>query len=43
MIMSALTEIAHLFPWFFPLAVTLFGACIGSFLNVRPNDYVSLD
>lgn len=34
MIMSALTEIAHLFPWFFPLAVTLFGACIGSFLNV---------
>ena len=34
MIMSALTEITHLFPWFFPLAVTLFGACIGSFLNV---------
>ena len=34
MIMSALTEIAQLFPWFFPLAVTLFGACIGSFLNV---------
>ena len=34
MIMSSLTEIAHLFPWFFPLAVTLFGACIGSFLNV---------
>lgn len=34
MIMSALTEIAHLFPWFFPLAVTLLGACIGSFLNV---------
>lgn len=32
--MSSLTEIAHLFPWFFPLAVTLFGACIGSFLNV---------
>ena len=34
MIMSALTEIAHLLPWFFPVAVTLFGACIGSFLNV---------
>ncbi|MEY4923660.1 MAG: Type 4 prepilin-like protein leader peptide-processing enzyme [Verrucomicrobiota bacterium] len=34
MIMASLTEIAHLFPWFFPLAVTLFGACIGSFLNV---------
>lgn len=32
--MSSLTEIAHLFPWFFPLTVTLFGACIGSFLNV---------
>jgi len=32
--MSSLIEIAHLFPWFFPLAVTLFGACIGSFLNV---------
>jgi leader peptidase (prepilin peptidase)/N-methyltransferase len=32
--MSSLTEIAHLLPWFFPVAVTLFGACIGSFLNV---------
>ncbi|MCF7687720.1 MAG: prepilin peptidase [Cephaloticoccus sp.] len=27
-------EINLLLPWFFPFAVTLFGACIGSFLNV---------
>ena len=28
------TQISAAFPWFFPLAVGLFGACIGSFLNV---------
>lgn len=27
-------QISAAFPWFFPLAVGLFGACIGSFLNV---------
>jgi leader peptidase (prepilin peptidase) / N-methyltransferase len=27
-------EVSTAFPWFFPLAAGLFGACIGSFLNV---------
>jgi len=30
----ALTEVSIAFPWFFPIAVAIFGACIGSFLNV---------
>lgn len=28
------TEIAAAFPWFFPACAAVFGACIGSFLNV---------
>lgn len=32
--MASFSEINLLAPWFFPLAAALFGACIGSFLNV---------
>jgi leader peptidase (prepilin peptidase)/N-methyltransferase len=32
--MSSYAEIAAAFPWFFPVAAGVFGACIGSFLNV---------
>ena len=32
--LSALNEVAIAFPWFFPLVAFVFGACIGSFLNV---------
>lgn len=32
--MSTYSEFAAAFPWFFPLAAAVFGACIGSFLNV---------
>jgi leader peptidase (prepilin peptidase)/N-methyltransferase len=32
--MMSFTETAAAFPWFFPLVALLFGACIGSFLNV---------
>jgi leader peptidase (prepilin peptidase)/N-methyltransferase len=31
---SGYTEFFHEFPWFLPVAVTLFGAIVGSFLNV---------
>jgi len=31
---SAYPEIAAAFPWFFPAAVAIFGAMVGSFLNV---------
>jgi leader peptidase (prepilin peptidase) / N-methyltransferase len=33
-ILDTYNEVTHLAPWFFPLAAALFGACIGSFLNV---------
>ena len=32
--MDTFTEIARLAPWFFPVWAAVFGACIGSFLNV---------
>ncbi|MCW5547426.1 MAG: prepilin peptidase [Opitutaceae bacterium] len=32
--MAAYAEIATAFPWFFPLVAFVFGACIGSLLNV---------
>ncbi|HVT74065.1 MAG TPA: prepilin peptidase [Lacunisphaera sp.] len=32
--MDAFQEVAHQFPWLYPLFAALFGACIGSFLNV---------
>ena len=32
--MSSLAEINQVFPYFFPTVVFLFGACVGSFLNV---------
>jgi leader peptidase (prepilin peptidase)/N-methyltransferase len=32
--MDRITEITQIAPWFFPITVGLFGACIGSFLNV---------
>ncbi len=34
MTVASFSEISAAFPWFFPLAVALFGACVGSFLNV---------
>ncbi|MEO6567686.1 MAG: prepilin peptidase [Opitutaceae bacterium] len=32
--LSSFAEMTAAFPWFFPIAVVIFGACIGSFLNV---------
>jgi leader peptidase (prepilin peptidase)/N-methyltransferase len=32
--MITFDEINHFVPWFFPVAATVYGACIGSFLNV---------
>jgi len=32
--MATYLEIVRLAPWFFPLASAIFGACVGSFLNV---------
>lgn len=32
--MGTFYEVTHLAPWFFPAVAALFGACIGSFLNV---------
>ncbi|MDP1581771.1 MAG: prepilin peptidase [Candidatus Didemnitutus sp.] len=31
---AAAQEVAAAYPWFFPVCVWLFGACVGSFLNV---------
>ena len=32
--MEAFEQVSHIAPWFFPLLAGIFGACIGSFLNV---------
>jgi leader peptidase (prepilin peptidase)/N-methyltransferase len=32
--MESFNDINHLLPWFFPAAAAVFGACLGSFLNV---------
>jgi leader peptidase (prepilin peptidase)/N-methyltransferase len=32
--MHAFSEVSTAFPWFFPLVAFVFGACVGSFLNV---------
>ena len=32
--MESFEQVSHAFPWFFPLVAAVFGACIGSFLNV---------
>lgn len=32
--LASLAEISAAFPWFFPVGAFLFGACVGSFLNV---------
>ena len=32
--MDAFQEVAVSLPWFYPLFVTVVGACVGSFLNV---------
>jgi leader peptidase (prepilin peptidase)/N-methyltransferase len=31
---SSLSEVSVMFPWFFPVCCALLGACVGSFLNV---------
>ena len=32
--MESIEQVSHFVPWFFPLVAALFGACVGSFLNV---------